>query len=83
MSKLLSAILLLPISALGFAAENYEVPRTEWGLPDLQGVWNFSSQTAGHLLQSLVCTQSRGLQRYLQSNYHGYICTCLEYHTEY
>ena len=45
MSKLLSAILLLPISALGFAAENYEVPRTEWGLPDLQGVWNFSSQT--------------------------------------
>ena len=45
MSKLLSAILLLVISALGFAAENYEVPRTEWGLPNLQGVWNFSSQT--------------------------------------
>ena len=45
MSKLLSAIILLVISALGFAAENYEVPRTEWGLPDLQGVWNFSSQT--------------------------------------
>ena len=30
---------------LGFAAENYSVPRTEWGLPDLQGVWNFSSNT--------------------------------------
>ena len=25
------------------AAENYTVPRTEWGQPDLQGVWNFSS----------------------------------------
>lgn len=25
------------------AAADYEVPRTEWGLPDLQGVWNFSS----------------------------------------
>jgi hypothetical protein len=22
---------------------NYEAPRTEWGQPDLQGVWNFSS----------------------------------------
>ncbi len=22
---------------------NYEVPRTQWGQPDLQGVWNFSS----------------------------------------
>jgi hypothetical protein len=25
------------------AAADYEVPRTQWGLPDLQGVWNFSS----------------------------------------
>ena len=24
-------------------AENYQAPRTEWGQPDLQGVWNFSS----------------------------------------
>ena len=24
-------------------AENYQVPKTEWGHPDLQGVWNFSS----------------------------------------
>lgn len=23
--------------------DNFEVPRTEWGQPDLQGVWNFSS----------------------------------------
>ena len=23
--------------------EAYTVPRTEWGQPDLQGVWNFSS----------------------------------------
>ncbi len=26
-----------------FAAEDYVVPHTEWGQPDLQGVWNFSS----------------------------------------
>jgi hypothetical protein len=25
------------------AADDYLVPRTEWGQPDLQGVWNFSS----------------------------------------
>ena len=31
----------------GFAqqAEDYDVPRTEWDQPDLQGVWNFSSNT--------------------------------------
>ena len=31
----------LPVAA----AENYIAPRTEWGQPDLQGVWNFSSNT--------------------------------------
>jgi hypothetical protein len=30
-------------STLGSATEDYLVPRTEWGQPDLQGVWNFSS----------------------------------------
>jgi hypothetical protein len=25
------------------AAEDFQVPRTEWGQPDLQGVWNFST----------------------------------------
>jgi len=30
---------------LGLAAEEFQVPRTEWGMPDLQGVWNFSSNT--------------------------------------
>ncbi len=30
-------------STLTMAADNYEVPRTQWGQPDLQGVWNFSS----------------------------------------
>ena len=24
---------------------NYQAPRTEWGQPDLQGVWNFNSET--------------------------------------
>jgi len=32
-------------SSLVFAADDYVVPRTEWGQPDLQGVWNFSSNT--------------------------------------
>ena len=31
------------LPALGFSAEDYTAPRTEWGQPDLQGVWNFSS----------------------------------------
>ncbi|MCB1672940.1 MAG: hypothetical protein R3F41_06935 [Gammaproteobacteria bacterium] len=31
------------LTQLAAAAEDYEVPRTEWGQPDLQGVWNFSS----------------------------------------
>ena len=31
------------LSFITLAAENYTTPRTEWGQPDLQGVWNFSS----------------------------------------
>jgi len=31
------------ISQLTFAQDTYLAPRTEWGHPDLQGVWNFSS----------------------------------------
>ncbi len=34
---------LLQFPRPGLAAEDYVVPRTEWGHPDLQGVWNFSS----------------------------------------
>ena len=30
-------------SAISFAADDYVAPRTEWGQPDIQGVWNFSS----------------------------------------
>ena len=30
---------------LAQAQDDYQVPRTEWGQPDLQGVWNFSSFT--------------------------------------
>ena len=26
-----------------WSAEDYQAPRTEWNQPDLQGVWNFSS----------------------------------------
>ncbi|MEQ8952954.1 MAG: hypothetical protein RL120_02400, partial [Gammaproteobacteria bacterium] len=29
--------------ALAQSGSDYEAPRTEWGQPDLQGVWNFSS----------------------------------------
>ncbi len=39
--------LVLSISGTGFvfAADDYTAPRTQWGQPDLQGVWNFSSDT--------------------------------------
>ena len=30
-------------SSLSLFAQDYEAPRTEWGQPDLQGVWNWSS----------------------------------------
>ena len=29
--------------SLSLFAQDYEGPRTEWGQPDLQGVWNWSS----------------------------------------
>ncbi|MDA0687013.1 MAG: hypothetical protein O2948_00090 [Proteobacteria bacterium] len=38
------AVLLVAITRPGLAAEDYTVPRTQWGQPDLQGVWNFSSE---------------------------------------
>lgn len=41
-SSSISLIIGLLVSA-GAAAQDYEVPRTEWGQPDLQGVWNWSS----------------------------------------
>jgi len=43
---LLVSILLAPISAsLAQTPDDYVAPRTEWGQPDLQGVWNFNSST--------------------------------------
>ena len=39
-------------SMLGMAADSYEVPRTEWGQADLQGVWNFSSNVPMQRMQS-------------------------------
>ena len=42
--KVSATVVLLGLTTNGvIAAENYTVPRTEWGQPDLQGVWNFSS----------------------------------------
>lgn len=43
---ILFSTLIAPV-ALFFAqaAEDYVAPRTEWGQPDLQGVWNFNSST--------------------------------------
>lgn len=34
---------LVTAAAAAQAAETYQPPRTEWGHPDLQGVWNFAS----------------------------------------
>jgi hypothetical protein len=41
---LLVGTLLAPV-CLAQSGGNYEAPRTEWGQPDLQGVWNFVSST--------------------------------------
>lgn len=45
--KIFSAVLcstfIAAFSATSVFAQDYEVPRTAWGQPDLQGVWNFSS----------------------------------------
>ena len=38
----ISSLFLLVSSSLS-AQNDYIAPRTEWGQPDLQGVWNFSS----------------------------------------
>lgn len=29
-----------------FAAENYTPPQTDWGVPDLQGIWNYENRTS-------------------------------------
>lgn len=43
---LLLALLVAPIGlSTAQSAEDYTVPRTEWGQPDLQGIWNFNSST--------------------------------------
>ena len=42
---LILSLLLILSSTHSGAAENFIETRTEWGLPDLQGVWNFSSDT--------------------------------------
>ena len=43
---ILVPILSAPIGAsLAQTADDYVAPRTEWGQPDLQGVWNFNSST--------------------------------------
>lgn len=46
--KIFSAVLCASVITAAFSAspvfaQDYEVPRTAWGQPDLQGVWNFSS----------------------------------------
>ena len=44
--KIKTLIAAVSLAAFGAAnAADYEVPRTEWDQPDLQGVWNFSSNT--------------------------------------
>ena len=43
---ILISIVLAPISiSLAQTVEDYVAPKTEWGQPDLQGVWNFNSST--------------------------------------
>ena len=39
----LISLIVTAIFSIAAAAHYYEVPRTQWGQPDLQGVWNWSS----------------------------------------
>ena len=41
--RAITVSLLLSIPTVAVAQDDFEVPRTQWGQPDLQGVWNFSS----------------------------------------
>ena len=41
--KIILIFLAIQSSSTVFAAEEYLVPKTQWGQPDLQGVWNFAS----------------------------------------
>lgn len=43
MKLLLPGLGSLLLCSTGWGAENYQTPRTEWSQPDLQGVWNYSS----------------------------------------
>ena len=45
MGRINSLVLVLFLGgvSLSLFAQDYEAPRTEWGQPDLQGVWNWSS----------------------------------------
>lgn len=40
---LISPLATILLCGSAWSAEDYQVPRTEWDQPDLQGVWNFSS----------------------------------------
>ena len=43
---IISAVLsVLTWSVSGQVSDEFETPRNEWGQPDLNGVWNFSSNT--------------------------------------
>ena len=41
--SILTATLVGLSTSLLYGQNNFVVPRTEWGSPDLSGVWNFSS----------------------------------------
>ena len=41
----LAAVLICGLSSLGYPANSYEVPRTEYGQPDFQGSWGIRFST--------------------------------------
>lgn len=43
--KLFLITMLIALTLSSVTAQTYQPPKTEHGLPDLQGIWNFSSQT--------------------------------------
>ena len=41
----ITACAIFPLTVLAFAQADYVPSKTEYGQPDLQGVWNFASHT--------------------------------------
>ncbi|MCG8415142.1 MAG: hypothetical protein MI746_13060 [Pseudomonadales bacterium] len=75
-NKTLAALFLMCMSQVALAADNgYITPRTEFGAPDLQGIWSIATQTnlerADQFEGKLVITEEEALQ--IEARYRAFI----------